>query len=319
MHIFPPNQPLPSQQEPLQKRRSSMKVSRPVASYFTYTLGKTKDLYVPLTSRCSSKTLVETRGPNFMLPSSVVASLCRVRDVEHDTQQWKHWCFYLDSQDGPQKVPPSLPPVAELPPLTSPRENDRQQQHEQQQQPPKRLPCIHDLRMEIEDYIRINDTVDYSVIFSGEGEPTLRLDDLIALVESLQGKKVMRSVEFCAGLASGGGGGSDKDAEKIKALEQENAALKAEVASLKAKLNPPKANPAPAQAPPPQQYNHGPAHPVARHAAGGAAKGAVLGAVAGAIAGDPAQGAKMGAAVGATAGGMQGLGERRRARLARRF
>ena len=186
MHIFPPNQPLPSQQEPLQKRRSSMKVSRPVASYFTYTLGKTKDLYVPLTSRCSSKTLVETRGPNFMLPSSVVASLCRVRDVEHDTQQWKHWCFYLDSQDGPQKVPPSLPPVAELPPLTSPRENDRQQQHEQQQQPPKRLPCIHDLRMEIEDYIRINDTVDYSVIFSGEGEPTLRLDDLIALVESLQ-------------------------------------------------------------------------------------------------------------------------------------
>ena len=138
---------------------------------------------------------------------------------------------------------------------------------------------------------------------------------------NLQGKKVMRSVEFCAGLASGGGGGSDKDAEKIKALEQENAALKAEVASLKAKLNPPKANPAPApaQAPPPQQYNHGPAHPVARHAAGGAAKGAVLGAVAGAIAGDPAQGAKMGAAVGATAGGMQGLGERRRARLARRF
>ena len=135
-------------------------------------------------------------------------------------------------------------------------------------------------------------------------------------LSSLQGKKVLRSIETSAEMATGGGGGGDTAAleERIRVLEQEHARLQAELD----RLRPP---PAPAPAPPPAPAPAPPRndHHVVKGAAGGAAKGAGRGAVAGAIAGDAGQGAKIGAATGATAGAMQGVGRRRRARMARRY
>jgi len=50
------------------------------AATFTYKLGKS--IYIPLTSFCNTKTLPETRGPNFTLPSHVIQALLNVRQAE---------------------------------------------------------------------------------------------------------------------------------------------------------------------------------------------------------------------------------------------
>jgi len=136
---------------------------------------------------------------------------------------------------------------------------------------------------------------------------------------SLQGKKILRSLEFTAELAKEGGGGGnpaelDALSKENKALRDENMALKAQLAEYTSSRSPAPA-PAPKAARAPAPSHHSAGAPVVRGAAGGAARGAVLGAVAGAIAGDPGQGAKMGAALGGTAGAMGGMGARRRARM----
>ena len=145
-----------------------MRVTRPVQSYLTYTLGK--DLYIPLTCRCNSRTLPETRGPNFMLPAPVVAALCRVRDLELSTQQWTFWCNYLDTQEGAQKLPERPESIAvkdencdDNNPIT-----------------------MNMLQEEIDSYLRNDKLRPNSLVFAGEGEPTLRLDEMLELVGSLQ-------------------------------------------------------------------------------------------------------------------------------------
>jgi hypothetical protein len=120
----------------------------------TYTLHKS--LYIPLTSRSNTLTLPVTRGPQFVLPAHVVAALCRLRDVEHDTMQWKHWCLYLDTQDHTrQALPPSL----------------------------ERVPCFVDdnhpmlsrIISEVQQELSSASSSSYeSIVFAGEGEPTLR-------------------------------------------------------------------------------------------------------------------------------------------------
>ena len=80
--------------------------------WYTYSLGRT--LYVPITCRSNSRTLPETRGPGFTLPSHVVASLCRFRDLECQNQTWSHWCNWLDWQDTQQHLPEPVPMVTSL-------------------------------------------------------------------------------------------------------------------------------------------------------------------------------------------------------------
>lgn len=145
----------------------------------------------------------------------------------------------------------------------------------------------------------------------------LKDDDFSELgLSSLQGKKVIRYLEFSQELANEAASGGDPS--KLKALEKENTQLKNENVALKAQLKEYAPKPAPPSSRPPSKPKPAGA-PVIRGAAGGAARGAILGAVGGAIAGDAGKGAKIGAAMGGTAGGMQGLGARRRARLRRGY
>lgn len=147
-----------------------MRVSRPLASYFTYTLGN--DLYIPLTSRCNSKTLPQTRGPNFVLPAPVVASLCRVRDMEQGTQQWTYWCNYLDTQEGSQRLPEPLERISELPAASADKSMP--------------LPAmLTEILSEIKSYLSKKNTIQ-SIVFAGEGEPTLQLEHLLRIVALLK-------------------------------------------------------------------------------------------------------------------------------------
>ena len=143
---------------------------------FIYKLGNS--LYVPLTSRCNSLTLPQLRGEGFELPTSVVAALCRVRDAElhgyggDKGSGEKKW--YLDdcnSRDLPPKMKLPSPPfeyVASLPSLDSERE-----------------PKLDDLLEEIRQHFQEEQTIE-SIVISGEGEPTLRLDDTVELVQRIK-------------------------------------------------------------------------------------------------------------------------------------
>jgi hypothetical protein len=125
-------------------------------------------LYVPLTSFCNAVTLPQTRGPNFVVPSEVVAALCRVRDAECGTEQWKHWCLWLDYQDTPQKLPPASEDscVASIP-------------------IPSQRPTVQELVDEVHVQVSGKPNVDWNIIVAGEGEPTLRLDALMELIHRL--------------------------------------------------------------------------------------------------------------------------------------
>jgi hypothetical protein len=138
---------------------------------FTYSFSHKQHshtLYVPLTSFCNAVTLPQTRGPNFVLPSKVVAALCRVRDAECGTEQWKHWCLWLDYQDTPQKLPPSSEAsgVASIPSSYQ-------------------RPSVQELVDEVQVQVSGKPNVDWNVVVAGEGEPTLRLDALIELIHRL--------------------------------------------------------------------------------------------------------------------------------------
>lgn len=152
-----------------------MRVSSPVQLVMalpnlTYTLHKS--LYISLTSRSNTLTLPATRGPQFLLPSHVVAALCRFRDVEHDTVQWKHWCMYLDSQDTPQVLPVPLEQVACLPP---PLIGDDDQ----------RPPIVSRILQEVQHELTTSPSFYESIVFAGEGEPTLRFPWLIQMAREM--------------------------------------------------------------------------------------------------------------------------------------
>jgi TatD family-associated radical SAM protein len=148
------------------------------ASGLTYSLGKS--LYVPLTSRCNTKTLPATRGPNFVLPPKVVASLCRVRDCEHDAVQWKDWCTWLDMQEPSekQKLPPSLETVSEI--IMTPSDNLT------------RRPTVAELMEEIQA-VSEGSSFD-AIVIAGEGEPTLRWKELLQLTKRLKEQQEQKNL-----------------------------------------------------------------------------------------------------------------------------
>lgn len=150
------------------------------SSRLTYSLGKS--LYVPLTSRCNAKTLPTTRGTNFLLPPAVVASLCRVRNCEHDSVQWKNWCTWLDTQKSSfsQKLPPSLETISEI--IIS-MSDDSDDDNDNKHATPRR-PTVTELMEEIQSVSK-RSSFD-AIVIAGEGEPTLRWKELLQLTERLK-------------------------------------------------------------------------------------------------------------------------------------
>ena len=156
-------------------------------SFFTYTLGQS--LYVPLTHRCNSLTLPETRGPNFVLPPQVVASLLRVRDAETiNNKKWTSWCTYLDGVDTYQKLPPPEynRDSEDYDTHYTEHDDDRgdDDNHYQVQ--------VNDLMEEIlqqQQHFNVK-----SIVFSGEGEPTIRFDDLLELARKLRDEPTTSSL-----------------------------------------------------------------------------------------------------------------------------
>jgi pyruvate-formate lyase-activating enzyme len=144
----------------------------------TYSLGKS--LYVPLTSRCNARTLPTTRGTNFLLPPAVVASLCRVRNCEHDSVQWNNWCTWLDTQKSSmsQKLPPALETVSKIA-MAGDDDNDGDNATPQR-------PTVAELMEEIQAVSKRSRSSFEAIVIAGEGEPTLRWKELLQLTERLK-------------------------------------------------------------------------------------------------------------------------------------
>mmetsp|Transcript_30062 Transcript_30062/g.73021 ORF Transcript_30062/g.73021 Transcript_30062/m.73021 type:complete len:343 (-) Transcript_30062:113-1141(-) len=163
-----------------------------MATTLTYKLGRS--LYIPMTSRCNSKTLPELRGEGFMLPAHIVAALCRIRDLEQSTQAWSGWCNYLDTQDGGKF---QLPPR----PATEAQQETRHQPPPEEEQEQS---LVKELFREVQDYcssivVPSKETEEddaalllESIVFSGEGEPTCRWDDLLELASMIRDDEIIQ-------------------------------------------------------------------------------------------------------------------------------
>ena len=136
------------------------------APFYTYAIGRT--LYIPITCRCNSRTLPETRGPGFTLSSHTVAALCRFRDLECQNQRWSHWCNWLDTQDISQQLPQALEKVVAI------------DYH------PTSIDTCRILKDEIHGQMERSDWTELR--FGGEGEPTLNLSAVECLAREFSDK-----------------------------------------------------------------------------------------------------------------------------------
>mmetsp|Transcript_27286 Transcript_27286/g.55920 ORF Transcript_27286/g.55920 Transcript_27286/m.55920 type:complete len:356 (+) Transcript_27286:65-1132(+) len=171
---------------------------------YTYTLGRS--LYVPLTSRCNSVPLPQTRGPGFLLPREVVEALVRVRQAEQNLPLDFDLTPYRSGLDDDRfSLPPYDMPVVNglYPPasLASFTEYNQKKRGEREQdanalyEDDSLQPPISTLLDEITSRIQ-PDTGNFTnefdhVVIAGEGEPTLRMEALLAVarkVKSLTGK-----------------------------------------------------------------------------------------------------------------------------------
>lgn len=144
-----------------------MKAFTGTTASLTYTLGKS--LYVPLTSRSNSYTLPQTRGPNFLLPSSVVSSLLNVRNIEStDPSSCNEFGSGIEEDEPVLLPPPTLPMVP-----SCPFRNDE-----------LLSPSADLLLNEIRGYLNADGAK--SIVFAGEGEPTLRLETLMIMSKTIR-------------------------------------------------------------------------------------------------------------------------------------
>jgi len=167
---------------------------------FTYTLGRS--LYVPITSRCNSIPLPLTRGDGFVLPKAVAQSLVNVRNMEEPG------CVREDIYNEYSEDDRVMLPRYDFPLVNSLYKfhyyyNDLSK-HIQQQKEIKESqegeddneyvvddglePSIESLVNEVTT--RLNNDRDNNqfdqVVIAGEGEPTLRMDALLAVAHSIK-------------------------------------------------------------------------------------------------------------------------------------
>lgn len=170
-----------------------MKATKVLSTTFTYTLGKS--LYIPLTSRCNSKTLPQTRGPNFVLPNSVVTSLLNVRKAEMECTD--SFDYVTDDADGKRSILPSpIFPKVYLPTNYKYKYNMKYDFRENSEIMDLNdfYPTAEKLVEEIQEYMRMDDNSNDKsdaiqppmIVFAGEGEPTLRLGAILHIAQVIQ-------------------------------------------------------------------------------------------------------------------------------------
>ena len=149
------------------------------AHVFTYTLGKS--LYISLTSRCNSLTLPQTRGVNFALPNSVIASLLNVRqaEIQHSDDAVANIDEYSHIQfEGKSLLPPKD---------DSSWKNDLvggidSMLHDT---PIPEFPSTNVLFKEVKHHLELCTDDIEEIVFAGEGEPTLRMKTLESLASQI--------------------------------------------------------------------------------------------------------------------------------------
>eukprot|EP00986_Skeletonema_menzelii_P007149 scaffold2779_cov149-Skeletonema_menzelii.AAC.1 len=173
---------------------------------FTYQLGRS--IYIPLTSRCNSVPLPVTRGPGFALNSDVVDVLRNVRMIEN-SPGWMNGAF---SDESSGRTDSSVHKVAfpeyDLPLVTSLYNyqdeiksaastsvatsnntsndgNNIQSMKRIHIQEDSIQPSIEMLVDQVAAHLE-HDLDIHEVCIAGEGEPTLRMDALLAIARTVQ-------------------------------------------------------------------------------------------------------------------------------------
>mmetsp|Transcript_35015 Transcript_35015/g.70816 ORF Transcript_35015/g.70816 Transcript_35015/m.70816 type:complete len:292 (-) Transcript_35015:1961-2836(-) len=147
----------------------------------TYALGRS--LYVPLTCRCNTVTLPQTRGPGFVLPRDVVASLLEVRRLELGVGETPATgSTRLGDLGGIGGSENSNGAKASLPPLdvsTIYSLDDSDTDTRRDHPITDRIICS-DIETRFKEAKRSGMQYD-SLVIAGEGEPTLRLSTLLSV------------------------------------------------------------------------------------------------------------------------------------------
>ncbi|KAL7549574.1 hypothetical protein ACHAWF_012841 [Thalassiosira exigua] len=172
-----------------------------IAAAFKYTYIIGRNLYVPLTSRSNSVPLPSTRGPGFLLPRSVADALLRIRDAESERPAGPAagsgpgaFGDWLDEDDRVCLPPYDLPLVNDLythnDDLSWHLERQRRIRIKQAEKgyvfDDELRPSIATLVDEVSSRLDADDANFHEVVIAGEGEPTLRMDALLAVARRVK-------------------------------------------------------------------------------------------------------------------------------------
>ena len=172
---------------------------------YTYTLGRS--LYVPLTSRCNSIPLPSTRGPGFTLPRLVAETLVNIRNVEMPGCVVDYFRDYDIDEERVFLPPYDLPLVNSLykqQQLQGDSSDDLKEHLRQRRQviadrgtatvdggdevgetcivtDDGLRPSISTIINEVRSRLGTSSVEYDQVVIAGEGEPTLRMDALLAI------------------------------------------------------------------------------------------------------------------------------------------
>jgi hypothetical protein len=142
---------------------------------YSYRLGRS--LYIPLTARCNSLTLPETRGPGFQLPAAVVSTLLSVRNADPVPESM------MDHENRVALPPSPFSRIASLDLHDTTSDYDPSTTMDKED---GHYPLVKDLVAEVQQHLD-GDVVrrEYdSLVIAGEGEPTLRANALRAVAEA---------------------------------------------------------------------------------------------------------------------------------------
>ncbi|KAL9186046.1 hypothetical protein ACHAXT_005284 [Thalassiosira profunda] len=157
---------------------------------YTYTLGRA--LYVPLTHKCNSIPLPQTRGPGFLLPRSVADALVNVRNAEAPGAVREDYYDGWAEDDRVGLPPYDAPLVNSLYEFGDGISEQLQRRREITTSgdgdvlDDKLRPSIATLVDEVTSRLDESSDAFDQVVIAGEGEPTLRMDALLAVARSVK-------------------------------------------------------------------------------------------------------------------------------------